>query len=75
MLDRFKIISPIKLTFFLAVYFFCFLNFSLVNKLVGIIGALDHVSLPFIITIPVFFIAALTFIRRHLFSGPSQNHF
>ena len=52
-------ISSRRLVLLLALYFFFVLNLPLTTKLAGILESLDGVSAGFVLSIPVFFVAAL----------------
>lgn len=55
-------LSATQLVLLVSCYFFFVLNIALIAKLAGIIGKLDDVKLGFVISLPLFFIAALNII-------------
>ncbi|MBR9856193.1 MAG: phosphoethanolamine--lipid A transferase [Gammaproteobacteria bacterium] len=55
-------LTPTRLVFLVSCYFFLVLNVALLAKLVTIIGNLEQVSLGFMFTIPLFFIACFNVI-------------
>ncbi|UTZ24403.1 phosphoethanolamine transferase [Vibrio campbellii] len=64
-----KGISYVTFTFLLALYFALVVNIPIYKELVHIFSSLDQVKIGFIITIPIFFFAALNFLFN-LFSWP-----
>ena len=64
-----KGISYVTFTLLLALYFALLVNIPIYNDLVHIFSSLDQVKIGFIITIPIFFFAALNFLFN-LFSWP-----
>ncbi|MGR5133689.1 phosphoethanolamine transferase [Vibrio alfacsensis] len=64
-----KGISYVTFTLFLALYFALVVNIPVYKELIGILSNLDEVKIGFIITIPIFFFAALNFLFN-LFSWP-----
>jgi lipid A ethanolaminephosphotransferase len=64
-----KGISYVTFTFLLAFYFALVVNIPIYKELNGIFSSLDNVKIGFIITIPIFFLAALNFLFN-LFSWP-----
>ncbi|MDF4840086.1 phosphoethanolamine transferase domain-containing protein, partial [Vibrio parahaemolyticus] len=62
-------ISYVTFTFLLALYFALVVNIPIYKELIGIFTHLDNVKIGFIITIPIFFLAALNFLFN-LFSWP-----
>ncbi|PFG57901.1 lipid A ethanolaminephosphotransferase [Vibrio sp. ES.051] len=64
-----KGLSYVTFTFLLALYFALVVNIPIYKDLVDIFSRLDNVKVGFIMTIPIFFIAALNFIFS-LFSWP-----
>ncbi len=64
-----KGISYITFTLLLALYFALVVNIPIYKELVHIFSGLDQVKIGFIITIPIFFFAALNFLFN-LFSWP-----
>lgn len=71
---QFRSINSIWFGVILAFYFFFFLNQTLTNKLIAIIGALET-DFIFILTIPLFFICALTFIFTPFIFRPITKPF
>ncbi|MGO4998656.1 phosphoethanolamine transferase [Oceanisphaera sp. W20_SRM_FM3] len=55
-------LTPARLVFLVACYFFLVLNLALLAKLVGILESLSDFKIGFMLTIPVFFIACFTII-------------
>ncbi|ART81616.1 hypothetical protein CBP31_02360 [Oceanisphaera profunda] len=55
-------LTPTRLVFLAACYFFVVLNLALLAKLVGILEGLSDFKVGFMLTIPVFFIACFTII-------------
>ncbi len=64
-----KRISYVTFTFLLACYFALVINIPIYKELTGIFSRLDSVKIGFVITIPIFFLAALNFLFN-LFSWP-----
>ena len=62
-------ISYVTFTFMLAFYFALIVNVPIYKELISIFAHLDNVKVGFVITIPIFFIAALNFLFN-LFSWP-----
>ncbi|EAS64865.1 phosphoethanolamine--lipid A transferase [Photobacterium angustum] len=62
-------ISYVTFTLLLALYFAIVVNIPIYKELVNIFSSLDQVKIGFIITIPIFFFAALNFLFN-LFSWP-----
>ncbi|NOH66514.1 phosphoethanolamine transferase [Vibrio rotiferianus] len=65
----YKGISYVTFTLFLALYFALVVNIPIYKELSHILSNLDEVKIGFIITIPIFFFAALNFLFN-LFSWP-----
>lgn len=59
-------ISYVTFTFLLALYFALVVNIPIYKELIGIFTHLDNVKIGFIITIPIFFLAALNFLFNYL---------
>lgn len=55
-------LTPTRLVFLAACYFFVVLNLALLAKLVGILEGLSSFKLGFILSVPMFFIACFTII-------------
>ncbi|WP_218765570.1 phosphoethanolamine transferase [Vibrio parahaemolyticus] len=64
-----KGIPYVAFTVLLALYFALVVNIPIYKELIGIFSKLDEVKIGFIITIPIFFFAALNFLFN-LFSWP-----
>ncbi|EKM31629.1 putative membrane protein, partial [Vibrio harveyi] len=64
-----KGLSYVTFTLLLALYFALVVNIPIYKELVHILTSLDQVKIGFIITIPIFFFAALNFLFN-LFSWP-----
>ncbi|MCA0936601.1 phosphoethanolamine--lipid A transferase [Vibrio alginolyticus] len=62
-------ISYVAFSFLLAFYFALVINIPIYKELIGIFSTLDGVKTGFVITIPIFFIAALNFLFN-LFTWP-----
>ncbi|ALR17828.1 phosphoethanolamine transferase [Vibrio natriegens] len=62
-------ISYVTFSFLLAFYFALVVNIPIYKELIGILSSLDNVKVGFVVTIPIFFIAALNFLFN-LFSWP-----
>ncbi|CAE6946309.1 phosphoethanolamine transferase [Vibrio sp. B1FLJ16] len=62
-------ISYVAFSFLLAFYFALVVNIPIYKELIGIFSTLDGVKTGFVITIPIFFIAALNFLFN-LFTWP-----
>ncbi|KJF92453.1 hydrolase [Photobacterium angustum] len=62
-------ISYVTFTLLLALYFAIVVNIPIYKELINILSSLDQVKIGFIITIPIFFFAALNFLFN-LFSWP-----